>query len=258
MVARPVIGTPLVAWPRHTLRMSTAGQPSNGEGGNATNSSELEMAEASASIYGTTREEPPSALSTSTEKGTGSASISPSPSPQRGSASGTASNAATTQKKSSASKRKTGKVKKTLRRVSVVTKEKVDLQKAKVASEKATPRQKYESNALIPSLCSKHNINAVLNHTAFTIVDALLTFYVLLIPNVQDLFVPVSADEALYVMNILIFTFFLVEVFILTFAEEGYAPRTYFWLDVVATRIADCGHGADVVSATAHAHAERI
>lgn len=211
--------------------MSSEGQ--TGESLGAPNSSKLEMARATASIYGSTTS--PINVQTSGEKGTGTASISPLPSPTQKLASG-AGSSVPSQKKDTVRNRKRPKVKKTLRRVSVVTKENVDLHKAKVAKQRSdSPKNKHESNTLMLSFCSKRNINTVLNHTAFTMVDALLTFYVLLIPNFQDLFVPVSADEALYSMNILVFLFFLLEVFVLTYAEAGYAPRTYFWLDVVAT-----------------------
>ena len=174
----------------------------------------LEIVQASAAIYN------------ENEKGNTSASVSPSP---------TYSTSLEAEDNLHTSKggRKKKKVNKTRRRVSVVTKEKNE--QKKFAAEMERVQSIQEMAAASKSRRIKDQINAVVNHTAFTCIDTILTFYVLLMPNFQDIFIPVSADGVLYTMNILIFVFFVFEVAVLTFAEKGYAPRTYFWLDIVAT-----------------------
>ncbi len=81
----------------------------------------------------------------------------------------------------------------------------------------------------------RRTLAAVTDHTVFTIFDALLTFYVLLIPPFKDIFIPASADDTLFVLLVIIFVFFLLEIVVLSWVEKGYALRTYFWLDVIAT-----------------------
>jgi len=82
---------------------------------------------------------------------------------------------------------------------------------------------------------NRQKLNDLTNHTLFTLVDAFLSFWVLLVPPFKDMFIPVEADEFLLTVTIIIFVFFILEIIILAVAQDQYFMRTYFWLDVVAT-----------------------
>jgi hypothetical protein len=83
--------------------------------------------------------------------------------------------------------------------------------------------------------CYKENLNAISNHGLFTLVDAFLSFWVLLVPPFKDIFIDVDADPFLLVCTICIFVFFILEIVMLSIGQEKYFLGTYFWLDVLAT-----------------------
>ena len=83
--------------------------------------------------------------------------------------------------------------------------------------------------------CDKDTLNNISNHTVFTLLDAFLSFWVLLVPPFKDLFISVDADEFLVVCTVIIFVFFVLEIILLSIGQDKFFGSTYFWLDVVAT-----------------------
>jgi hypothetical protein len=100
---------------------------------------------------------------------------------------------------------------------------------------KAQKRRAKGSLRVLLKMSYKERLMYMTNHTVFTLIDAFLSFWVLLVPPFKDMFIPVEGDTFLLVCTIIIFIFFCVEVVILAYAQEEYFLSTYFWLDLIAT-----------------------